>query len=146
MIKIHCFCQTRLHFVEGKVFGEIIVDPTALLDSIIINVALRYDCPERKSVLKLISKVKNDLIADGEDEDIILLDGIVEKTSTLHLTMHEAMDLVTSYLSIEYFTESDRKHYKNAIEDFVKIRDYVYRCDDCRSLGDTANVAFEVKE
>ena len=143
MIKIHCFCQTRLHFINGQVSGEIVVDPVVLFDSIMINVALRYNCPERKSVLKLISKAKNDKIVDEEDEDIILLDGIVEKTSTLHLTMHEAMDLITSYLSIEYFTESDRKHYKNAIEDFVKIRDYVYGCDACKSLGDTANVVFE---
>lgn len=146
MIKIHCFCQTRLHFVEGKVFGEIVVDPTALFDSIIINTSLRYDCPERKSVLKLIARVKSIRVAGDEDEDIILIDGVVEKTSTLHLTMHEAMDIITDYLCIEYFTESDRNHYKNAIEDFVKVRDYVYRCDDCRSLGDTANVAFEVKE
>lgn len=143
MITIHCFCRPRLRFVEGRVFGEIEVDPKDLFDSIIVNTSLRYDCPERKSVLKLIANAVNSRVHEKEDSNIILIDGTVIKTSTLLLTLHDAMRIIDDYLSIYSVPEDAKKRDKQYIEDYYKIRDYVYRCDDCKSIGDTANVVFE---
>lgn len=143
MITIHCFCRPRLRFVEGQVFGEIEVDPKDLFDSIIVNTSLRYDCPERKSVLKLIANAVNRRVLEKEDSNIILIDGTVIKTSTLLITLHDAMSIIDDYLSIYSVPDDARKRDKQCIEDYYKIRDYVYRCDDCKSIGDTANVVFE---
>lgn len=143
MIKITCFCSPRFHFIGGVVRGEIVVDPTNLFNSILVNTALAYNLPEGKSVLKLISNEISKRAAEGEDTDIVLLDGVVEKTSTLKLSMHEAMDIITEFLHVDTYGDEAKKREKRYVEDFVKIRDYIYACDDCNSLGDTANIVFE---
>lgn len=143
MITIHCFCHTRLRFVEGQVFGEIVVDPRDLFNRIIIHTSQLHACPERNSVLKLIANEVSRRVIEKEDPNIILIDGTVIKTSTLLLTLHDAMSLIDDYLSIYCVPEDAKKRDKQYIEDYLKIRDYVYRCDDCRSIGDTANVVFE---
>jgi len=142
MIKLSVLCTTRLHFCDGQISGEIVIDPNGLLDCIINGTSLNYFQAERSSTSKLIYNKKSELAKNNLDYNIILLDGVVEKTYTL-MTMHEAMDLLDLYLFSVIHNDVDvDKFHEEAVKDYLKFRDYIYRCDDCNCSADTANVEF----
>lgn len=142
MININVCCSTTLYFLGGTVSGRIVVSPDSILEAIFTNVSLDYRSQYRTSTRKLIAQEVSHRMILGLDEDLHLLDGEVCK-NFVKMTLHEAMDLLLNYLRLDDFEEGKihaNKYDREAWSDLLRLRDYIYRCDECTVASQTANV------
>ena len=148
MITVDVPCTPILEFTDGVVTGKISVTPTGLLDAIFINTTLSFSCVERKSAMQIISQKKVQLSKSPDSySDILLTSGTVTR-DYVKMTLHQTMDLLVEYVDLDTLIESlndDTLRTGEAmrIQDFVKLRDYVYACDDCNYMSETVKVKFE---
>ena len=144
MINVEVSCRTILEFTEGNVSGYIVISPESILDALMQNVYLSYSIAERASIMKLISKENHNRDSAGIEKSIKLTSGVVDR-NYVQMPLHDAIDFLSDYLHINDVCKqlgSLSKDMKMYLEDFLKMQSYVYRCDDCSCLADTANVKF----
>lgn len=154
MINIEVSCRTILDFHEGQISGYILVSPESILESIMINTSLNFGIPERFSIMKLIAKETSNRDKSGESKDIKLLSGTVDR-NYVTITLQEAIDFIGDYIHIDNLmkdinskftvtsSNTEKKHKEEIlIDDFNRMKDYIYRCDNCNIMSDTVNIKF----
>lgn len=142
MIKLNVVCRVVLHIIGGRVDADVLVDPDCILESIFTNIALDYRSQYRLSTRKLISKERDRRMVENIPVDIKYSTAEVEN-KFMHIDMSDAMRDLDRYLTGRNHDENCNKRDKELWDDFFKLRDYIYRCEDCRFTSDTANVMFE---
>lgn len=147
MIKIEVPCTTILTFRGGIITGSIVISPNSLIDSIFINTTLSYSCAERSSVAQLVAYEKVQRTKKQVEQNVILEDGVVHKDYA-QMSLHDAMDLLVEYVNLDKLISLLNDDNLNTgdsmkIQDFVKLRDYVYACDECNYVSETVQVKFD---
>lgn len=140
MIHINIVCRPVFYFTNGVVTGFIEVSADAILESIFTNIALEYRHPYRNQIKRLIACENAYRLEKGTDPYIKMMNGVVDR-NFLSMSMHEAVDHLCKYLRLhEIDTSNMRFRDASSWESLKKFRQYIYNCDKCNTLSETANI------
>ncbi len=142
MINLNVYCHPTFIFTDGDVKGYIEIAPRALIDAAILELYhVGYKSPEANSIRLLIVAEESKF---PDKKMICITSGTISK-DYVQISMHDSIDLLGDYIRIDKLIDddslsSDKKMY---IKDFLDVRDYIYRCDDCNCRADTANINYK---
>lgn len=139
MIEMNVICEPVMKFNNGVVTGEIHVEADSLLTAIMTNLDLPYNGELKVSVKNLITETSIQYIKADQPKYIVLKDGVVTNYDRVRMTMHQAMYLIDVYVAVLLPDEKSRRRQKD-MKNYSIFKDLVYKCDDCKCLGDTANI------
>lgn len=133
-LNIKVFSTIRFNVCNGNVTGEIVIDPTSILDGIWNGSVLSSRDPRLLELKKLVSSVKLKKEQNNLPTEIVLLYGSVDKNFT-KMSMLKGVELLYEYIG--YKDESSVAfHNKYAKE----LLEFVYKCKDIESPSQMCNI------